>query len=267
MKQKIAIILLFISNLTFGQTGINTDNPKVNLHVKSDSSNLNSADGIIAPILSGNEARDKDPLYGANQTGTIVYVTSVPTPSSPKTVLITEEGYYYFDGTLWRAFADDIEIVHDAKRFLGGTVYVRFQSVSIDNTYVPQIPFNADNLISGTYQVGTVTETASRGGVAFVRGDGFKISNPSRGVFDIEFDIEFTEIYGISTNILDAYGQGSQGSTSTGDYPTIENPGNTLKTTDNTQVAYISNKIIRVKTGDQYGGSSNRPFTFLITGK
>lgn len=258
--------LIFGVQISMAQTGINTDDPKVNLHVKSDLSNLSNVEGIISPILSGNELKDKDDLYTAEQTGTIVYVTSATSLPSPKTILVIGAGYYYFDGSIWRAFEDDIEIRDDATRFLGGTVYVRFQSRSIDNgsTFDDVI---IGSLPDGKYQIGTTTETPDRGGIVSIKGNGYTISNPNHGVFDIEFDVPFESIYGISTNLLDAYGQGSSGGTFTGSYPVLDTPGDTLKTTDNSQVGFISNTIIRVKTGDQYGRDSNRPFTFLVTGK
>lgn len=266
MKKYLFIALILGWQISMAQTGINTDDPKVNLHVKADLTNSNNVEGIISPILSGNDLKGKDALYTANQIGTIVYVTSATSPTSTKTQLVTEAGYYYFDGSIWRAFGDDIEIVNDATRFLGGTIYVRFQSNSINNGS------NFDDLIIGTlpdgkYQIGTATESPNRGGIVSVKGNGYTISNPSSGVFDIQFDVPFESIYGISTNILDAYGQPNSGVTTTGDYPVFDTPGGSLKTTDNTQVAFISNSIIRVKTGDQYGIFSNRPFTFLVTGQ
>ena len=76
----------------------------------------------------------------------------------------------------------------------------------------------------------------------------------------IKFDVPLEEVYGISVNIYDSY----QTNNNT---PTPETPGDWLKTTDNTQVAFISNTIIRVKTGDQNGSLDDRSFTFLVTGK
>nr|WP_297308927.1 hypothetical protein [uncultured Flavobacterium sp.] len=40
-----------------------------------------------------------------------------------------------------------------------------------------------------------------------------------------------------------------------------------ITTNDNAQVSFISDHIIRIKTGDDPGNKSNRSFTFLVTGK
>ena len=248
--------------MSLAQTGINTLDAKINLHVKSEPTNVSIVDGMIAPVLTGDQLKNKNDLYDQNQMGAFVYVSSVPTSFTTKTSLVIHEGYYYFDGEMWRTFQDDLELEDDAKRFLGGTVYVRFQSQSVTDGSI----FD-DVIQGGSYQIGTANATATRGGIVSIRGDGFKISNPRAGIFDIEFDTPFVTIYGISTNIIDAYGVGSEASTVTGKYPDIGAPGNTLKTTDNTQVSFISNTIIRVKTGDQYGNDSNRSFTFLVSGQ
>ena len=101
------------------------------------------------------------------------------------------------------------------------------------------------------------------------KGNGYKISNPQQGVFDIEFEVALTEIYGISVNIVDSYGfnNGNQGSANSSLNPIPTEPGSRLQTNDNSQVSFISNSMIRIKTGNSNGDLSNRSFTFLVTGK
>lgn len=57
------------------------------------------------------------------------------------------------------------------------------------------------------------------------------------------------------------------GNIPSGASPVTTDVGMRLTTNDNAQVAYISNSIIRIKTGDSSGGLGNRSFTFLVTGK
>lgn len=146
----------------------------------------------------------------------------------------------------------------DATRYLGGTIYVKFAQ----NTGGT---LTANRIISGNYQVGLNNPNISPtvGGMNSLIGLGYKISNPSAGTFDIKFDTDFTDIYGISVNIVDAYGT----AVSAGQNPDQTGAGASLKTNDNAQVSFISNSIVRIKTGDSNGTLSNRPFTFLVTGK
>lgn len=95
--------------LSFGQVGVNTENPKVTLDVSA----LRTADGSIdgnnqqlglqAPRITLAELTDNTATYGSDQKGALIYVTDVSggNNSSPR-VHIEAEGYYYFDGTLWQ---------------------------------------------------------------------------------------------------------------------------------------------------------------------
>lgn len=149
----------------------------------------------------------------------------------------------------------------DATRFLGGTIYARFAQNS--GGILP-----AGSIITGNYSVGlnNTNLTPIAGGINSLIGSGYRISNPSNGIYDIKFDTTFTQIYGISVNIIDAYGSSGTG-VSNGQNPDPTRAGALLRTTDNAQVSFISNSIIRIKTGDQNGALANRPFTFLVTGK
>jgi hypothetical protein len=148
----------------------------------------------------------------------------------------------------------------DATRYLGGTIYVKFGQASGGT-------LSTTRVISGNYSVGlnftNISPTA--GGIMSILGDGYTISNPSTGVFDIKFNTPYTEIYGISINILDAYGNGT--TVSAGQNPDPTRSGNPMSTTANSQVSFISNSILRFKTGDNNGNLANRTFTFLVTGQ
>ncbi|PXV61014.1 hypothetical protein CLV62_12713 [Dysgonomonas alginatilytica] len=107
MKTKLFFIfLLLMSALTTNaQVGINTESPKATLDVNPSNADGVVPEGIIAPKLSLKQLADKDSQYTTNQTGAIVYVSDISGTTTAKTTNIKKVGYYYFDGTLWQAFA------------------------------------------------------------------------------------------------------------------------------------------------------------------
>ena len=105
MKKYIFVLSTFTSSLVFAQIGINTENPHATLDVNSSASDPTKTDGIIAPKLTGNELKAKDGLYTGQQKGAIIYATSAANPTTTKTVNVTQEGYYYFDGSRWVGFS------------------------------------------------------------------------------------------------------------------------------------------------------------------
>jgi len=87
-----------------GSVGIGTSSPKATLDVTANTKDGSKPEGFIAPRLTGDEIKSGDPQYDIPQTGTIVYATSAPTnPKTFKTSGITEAGYYYFDGAVWKS--------------------------------------------------------------------------------------------------------------------------------------------------------------------
>lgn len=94
-----------VLNLT-AQVGINTSSPNATFEVTSSPNDQNFIDGIILPKLSGEELKAKDHLYGDQQAGTVIYVTSPVVIESPKTVNLVKSGYYYFDGSIWQKIKD-----------------------------------------------------------------------------------------------------------------------------------------------------------------
>ncbi|WP_312390554.1 hypothetical protein [Chryseobacterium sp.] len=265
MKKTIAAVLLMaFSNVYFSQVGIRTSAPDATLDVVGKPTVTNAPDGVIAPRLTGNQLKAKDNVYGTKQTGTIVYATSAASPTSAKTMNVSEAGYYYFDGSVWVSF--NKRVVNDATRYLGGTVYAYFNEPTGGVLSLSRVIGGGNS----SYNLNYISQTSTRGGVMRLAGNGYKISNPKNGIFDIQFDVPLTEIYGISVNILDSYGynNGDQQTTmvSNGAIPLVYEPGSRLFTNDNAQVSYLSNGIIRIKTGDSNGKLANRSFTFLVTG-
>nr|WP_317631868.1 hypothetical protein [uncultured Flavobacterium sp.] len=110
MKKHYFLFILLISFTSIAQVGIGTSDPKATLDIVAKPDDLSRIDGVIAPRMTGEQLKLKDPLYTLDQTGAIVYVTETPISSSAKTVNITSSGYYYFDGTVWVALKKDVEV-------------------------------------------------------------------------------------------------------------------------------------------------------------
>lgn len=104
MKKNVIFLgALLLSSAAYSQVGINNETPKATLDVSAKTPST-TAEGIIAPRLSGDDIKGKDGQYLADQKGAIVYATSAVGTPSVKTANITAEGYYYFDGAIWVKF-------------------------------------------------------------------------------------------------------------------------------------------------------------------
>ncbi|WP_123902634.1 autotransporter outer membrane beta-barrel domain-containing protein [Chryseobacterium elymi] len=93
------------ATMAAAQVGINTETPKATLDVTAKTTDATTAEGIIAPRLTGDQIKGKDAQYIAAQTGSIVYATSASSDAgvaATKTINIDRAGYYYFDGTVWQ---------------------------------------------------------------------------------------------------------------------------------------------------------------------
>lgn len=109
MKKELSTLLFAISISAFSQVGINSTMPKATLDVMANVIDPSKADGIIAPRLKGSELKSKDDVYTADQKGTLVYVTEILPllDRTAKTINLTEVGYFYYDGSVWKSFEDD----------------------------------------------------------------------------------------------------------------------------------------------------------------
>jgi hypothetical protein len=105
MKKTFLTVALIAATMgTNAQVGINTETPKASLDVMAFSTDATSAEGIIAPRLTLAQLKGKDAQYTSTQKGAFVYVTDVTGGTTTKTVNVIAEGYYYFDGIVWRGF-------------------------------------------------------------------------------------------------------------------------------------------------------------------
>ena len=96
----ITIITIAFTHTLKAQVGVNTTAPASSLDVVGEPAIAASADGIIAPRITGDQLRTKT-AYGADQEGALVYVTAADSAPAGQTINVTAPGYYYFDGTLW----------------------------------------------------------------------------------------------------------------------------------------------------------------------
>lgn len=106
LKPILFSITLFLGVISYGQVGINTENPKATLDVEAKRNDSTKPDGIIVPRLTGVELQAKNAIYTANQKGALVYVENAsPQAGIPgdKTAKVTQEGFYYFSGSTWQA--------------------------------------------------------------------------------------------------------------------------------------------------------------------
>ena len=93
------------------RVGINTDAPKSTLDVRGKTANADGSGTVLntdmtgfqAPRLTRLELTNKgNTLYGADQTGALVYITDVSAGNAlSQRVNVTAVGYYYFDGSVW----------------------------------------------------------------------------------------------------------------------------------------------------------------------
>ncbi|WP_294279938.1 C-type lectin domain-containing protein [uncultured Chryseobacterium sp.] len=102
MRRNLLLVILLSTGFSKAQVGINTTSPRTTLDVAPKNTDGTTAEGVIAPRLTGNQLSAADLKYTAAHAGVIVYVTSVPSPLTSKTTNITAPGYYYFDGSVWR---------------------------------------------------------------------------------------------------------------------------------------------------------------------
>ena len=79
------------------QVGVNTETPAATFDVVAHKTDGTTAEGIIAPRLTGDQIKAKDAQYGTAHNGCIVFATSAVTAPSAKTQNITKGGYYYYD--------------------------------------------------------------------------------------------------------------------------------------------------------------------------
>lgn len=104
MKRKFLLLMgIFSVGIMYAQIGINTEFLQSTLDVRAKVENT-SIDGILPPRLSLADLSAKgNSLYDNKQQGAIIYITDISGGGNiGQRVEITNEGYYFFDGSLWQ---------------------------------------------------------------------------------------------------------------------------------------------------------------------
>ncbi len=110
MKKSILLTIFLISiTYSYSQIGIGTENPKATLDIVGKPTITTEIDGVLYPRISRNNLINKT-IYGTSQTGVLIYVSDLSGTINSQTANVTEVGYYYFDGLVWKQLANNNEI-------------------------------------------------------------------------------------------------------------------------------------------------------------
>jgi len=150
IKQVLLISGILFASCVHSQVGINNSNPKSTLDITAKNTNGTTAEGIIAPRLTGDQVKAADLLYGSDQKGAVVYVTAAVGVVSTKTVNITSEGYYFFDGNIWQKLGST-----------GGGTTISVTTLVDSNIlgYIPSTTSTAATSAPASMTIGTTTAT------------------------------------------------------------------------------------------------------------
>ena len=108
-KFAVLAVSLFASGVLFNANAQVTvgsnDLPNATLDVVATKTDGTTAEGIIAPRLTGDQLKSADAMYDAAQNGTLVYATAAVGTASAKTINVKKPGYYYYDApnSVWVA--------------------------------------------------------------------------------------------------------------------------------------------------------------------
>ncbi|EHO12343.1 hypothetical protein [Myroides odoratimimus] len=147
MNKIIFFVAVLFVTIIHAQTGINTQNPNASLEVLALPDQATVVDGFITPKLTGDQLKSKDNLYGTNQEGAMIYIVKPSLVTTPKTINIKKEGYYYFDGEIWVGLTPQGEgVVPDYNDGIS-----RVALVAINNNTTG--PASANKLVKFSYPV------------------------------------------------------------------------------------------------------------------
>ena len=99
----LAIALLGFSVSLNAQTakkgvGIKTDTPQTTLDVRAEAADTSMPDGVLVPRLDVGQLNAKSAVYGADQNGALVFVTSnTQGGAGTKVENVKDPGFYYYD--------------------------------------------------------------------------------------------------------------------------------------------------------------------------
>lgn len=92
----------------------------------------------------------KEAQYSLDQKGAIVFVTDLSGTLSSKTVNITKEGYYYFDGAFWQPFSRGVVIPSEPWLVQGDTIQATSNTENIYQT--GSVSIGASDVMESDYK-------------------------------------------------------------------------------------------------------------------
>lgn len=150
MKKELCLIFLAIQSLAFSQIGIANTSPNATLDIKAIKADGSTSEGMMIPRLTGDQIKNAGNQYTGAQTGTMVYVTSVPSATDTKTADITVPGCYYFNGSIWKSMGKSVN-----------TTVISY-STTVDPNILGYIP-------SKTATAASAPQTVSAGGHTYTK--------------------------------------------------------------------------------------------------
>ena len=93
----ILMVLMTVGNLRAQVTVGQDVAPAATLDVIASKTDGTTAEGLIAPRLTGDQLKAADAKYGTAQNATLVYATAAVTTASAKTINVKSPGFYYYD--------------------------------------------------------------------------------------------------------------------------------------------------------------------------
>lgn len=102
-KQLLTIFALSLGILAFAQVGVHTANPEVSFDITAKTTTGNSTEGLLVPRVDRLKAQSMTNIPNS----TLIYVNSIANGTlSGNAVNINSEGYYFYNGTVWRKLLD-----------------------------------------------------------------------------------------------------------------------------------------------------------------
>lgn len=190
-KQIITSLFILWGCYSHAQIGVNTETPKTTLdvsvrtHEGDDLVDKEQYYGIQAPRLTRLQLTSLHNEYGPDQTGALIYITSIigGNNEGPR-VNIDAIGYYYFDGTQWYKLTNRVDVRDinqqnniDAENGLTND----FNTISLGGKLIKNTDINTDGHHlsfsgNGNVSIGTTTAVAKLN-----INDQFKFFTPKSG--------------------------------------------------------------------------------------
>lgn len=184
MNKKVYLIAsaLLCSVAAYSQVGINTTKPKAIMDVNVKRTNDDGTGtidntqtvGLLAPRLTRAELTANTAAYTVDQSGALIYITDISGGDIiGNRINIKAAGYYYFDGTVWKAVGSGNALAGD-----NITTMINNNIIKGKFFYMPSIVIDVSSLSTGQFvnlyakykeqfQLADATTSTSSTGVGF----------------------------------------------------------------------------------------------------